>query len=149
MASSGIREQWDLNKAMIKDGGYELRPTCLHQLSLNGSLLLARNHDQRWLAELARVLEREPTSWTDLSGVVAALPGPLARKALWRASYRWWQQSTAGIGALIDVELRYRSELSPAIPAFLRRLETVSGQLRDLQWCETGADQRPLRIIGR
>jgi hypothetical protein len=92
MSGFGIHEQYDAGVELWQAGKKWRETAFLHQLSTeNGSLMLAKNHDDLWLQCLERTLGQPVGStWERMSTLLRVMPAQEARKRLWNASYLWW-----------------------------------------------------------
>lgn len=145
MAGVGVREQWELSKFLARHG--QQRPICMQQLSLNGSLLLAKNHNAAWLYHLSQVLQRPVSSWRHYTQILLSFPGPVARRALWRASNNWLQDAYDSFPQVAELQLRYGYQGQEELNNYLAILETTALQLEALRWCEEGRRREPLQIM--
>jgi len=145
MSGVGVNQQWELQKQLFRSGGLGQRPVLLQQLSLNGSMLLERNHDQRWLECLCRVMGQEQTTWSHLSRLLIRANGGDARRALWRASALWWQEEVDALPHLL--ELSWRLGQPSNSQQFMIAMEKKALQIRALRWCETGEGRRPISVL--
>jgi hypothetical protein len=146
----GLREQWAAGRSMRhqklwRDG------ILLHQLTVNGSLLLIDNTDELWRRLLAPTLAQAPDAqWMSLRGLLRLLPAHLARRALWRTSRRWLLiQAAAQLAqhahALHTGQLA-RVAATPEQQALTRRLERTAQMLDDLTWCDSATDDGTIAV---
>ena len=142
MSGYGLREA-KVGLALAEQGISWREEAFLHQLSHNGSLMLAANHDELWLDNITGILgQPADTSWETLAGLLRTLPAHKARRALWLASEQWWHirqllranalSVAAGAGALDDYLAK------PAVLTLARDLELRYSQLEELAWCLEG-----------
>lgn len=142
MSGFGLREQWEGRRKIGKgwrDSAF------LHQLSLNGSLLLAENHDDAWRRVMAKQLRfSKNTTWETMVDILRRLPASDARRFLWLASYRWWEQQFRAYAVVLLAATkagRYELATSPEMVVAQAVLEMRAAQLQDLSWCHS--DQSP------
>jgi hypothetical protein len=147
MAGVGVRQQWELSKFFARQDSELQRPICMQQLSLNGSLLLAKNHDPTWLYHLSVILDQPLSSWRHYSQILLSFPGPIARRALWRASRDWLESSYQSLPQLAEMQLQYGGNLDQEMTRCLSLLELTALQLEALRWCEQGKRPGPLQIM--
>jgi hypothetical protein len=149
MTGFGIREQWKLSKQLASLDEKLWRPeSVMHQLSLNGSLVISKNHDQQWGLILADILNERGRGWTSLQWRLRAMPGNKARKALWRTSYKWHKQSCEQYAKLAAIA--WQSDLAideTKLKDYEDSLYRVATQLSALAWCEYDRDRRPIKVI--
>lgn len=149
MTGFGIREQWQLSKQLAALDERLWRPeSIMHQMSLNGSLVISKNHDATWINLLADLLNERGRGWTSLQWRLRAMPGNEARKLLWRSSYLWYQQAKtnyirlAGLAWQGDVALQ-----DTRIKLLEDELFRVKTQLAALAWCEKDTDRQPIKVV--
>jgi hypothetical protein len=126
-----------------------------HQLSANGSLLLAHNHDPLWHALICQIIGwPDVAEWPRVRSVLRALPAWQARRALWRASYLWfayhlrWHIEMLRLTGRFGVADEYYE--APATEALMRRLQLRAQQLDDLSWCaiqRTDSDDTSIAVV--
>lgn len=137
MTGFGFREQ---KKALESfDRKLWRDSAALHQLSRNGNLILAENHDHYWRAILARQLGvGRKTPWPRLAELLRLIPADDARRILWQTSVRWWQTAFALRVALLTQASRYGwhgiLDLS-ALETQERMLRLRAHQIAALSWC--------------
>jgi hypothetical protein len=139
MPGFSIREQLAIGRRM-KDRRWR-KDAFMHQLSSNGSLLLAPNHDPVWEDALWSITGRPYTGWTTNSHLLRLLPAGVVRRMLWHASLEWWRAMMtyrmdladfASVRGIIDME---------EIDLFDKDLERVARQLQKLSWCAVDTDK--------
>ena len=150
MNGFGIREQWAAGRSLRHQRLWR-DDILLHQLTVNGSLLLVDNTDELFRALLAPTLAQPAdTPWSALRELLRLLPAHLARRVLWRASLRWWTtvaavQLAQQTFALRDGRLDELAQ-SPDQQAVSRRLSRLAELLDELAWCNSASDADETRI---
>lgn len=149
MTGFGIREQWQLTKKFTRSQENLWRPeSVMHQMSLNGSLVLSKNHDFLWSEILADMLNETGRGWSSLQWRLRAMPGHQARKALWRTSYLWQRESCKQLITMTSISWQGAVAVEETmIDNFESSLLTVSNQLSSLAWCEKDTDREPIKVI--
>lgn len=137
MTGFGFREQ---KKALESfDRKLWRDSAALHQLSRNGNLILAENHDPHWRALLARQLGvGRKTPWPRLAELLRLIPADDARRILWQTSSRWWQTAFALRLALIihSAKFGWAGLIDTgAFEAQERMLRLRAHQIVALSWC--------------
>lgn len=150
MNGFGLREQWAAGRSLRhqrlwRDG------ILLHQLTVNGSLLLIDNTDELWRRLLAPTLDQSSDAdWTALRGLLRLLPAHLARRALWRTSRRWLLVQAAAQLAQHAHALRTgqlaRVAATPEQQQLTRRLRHAAELLDDLAWCDSATDDGTIDV---
>lgn len=143
---AAVDPQADYEKFLVKNETHEGRPAALHQLTLNGSMLLATNHDPAWLYWLGWITDREPSTWRHMSRSLRACPGDIARKALWRASFMWWRERVTLLPDIVRFSFDRLGDPGDAYQNETARLTRVEQYLRETRWCEQG--QPPRGVTG-
>jgi len=148
MSGFGIREQWYAGKRLADAKKPLWRPASfLQQLSLNGSMLLVRNHDHHWLDKLATTMNEAGSGWASLSARLRSMPAGSARKLLWRTSHRWWKDSADAYPQMSALAWRYGLERPDSLLSFDKSLRRTALQLETLSWCERDVERKPIKVI--
>ena len=150
MTGFGIREQWAAGRSLRHTKLWR-DDILLHQLTVNGSLLLIDNTDALFRAILAPTLAQPAdTPWENLRGLLRLLPAHLARRALYRASLRWFTTTWALQYSQQATALRYgflaAFNQRPDQQALARRLARAAAMLDELEWCQTDTSGEQGRI---
>lgn len=151
MSGWGLRVQWDATRHFQRK---MWRPSSfLHQLSENGNLLLDENSDALYLNHISRLLGfKQRVAWSVAADVLLQLPAHQARRVLWLASYRWWQDSYRRRLALLST-LAKSGQLglleNELVEENLEGLRLRGRQLTRLAWCyeEQTPDFTPIPIV--
>jgi hypothetical protein len=153
MSGFGIHEQFEAGTIMWAEGKRWREEAFLQQLSQNGSMMLAVNHDLLWRECLERILgQPRGSEWSRMSGLLRAMPASMARQRLWRAS-EWWLVETqrlhlnsmyfvmeggAALSELLD---------NPLSKKLQDDLALRSHQLEELSWCLEDQSQETIAIV--
>ena len=153
MSGFGIHEQYAAGVELHQEGKRWREEAFLHQLSSNGSMMLAANHDELWRECLQRVLGQPAgATWERMRGLLRTLPASDARRRLWHASYLWWMNMQR-IRLRISARSLHTSTLdqlldSPQMHELHDRIDLRGRQLQNLAWClTTDDDQRTITIV--
>lgn len=148
MSGFGIREQYAAG-VQLADVRLWRDSSFLHQLSRNGSLLLACNHDRFWLDALVSQLGSEGRGWTWHANLMRVLPAAVVRRILWRTSVQWWHDMLALRGQLAIAAAEHGLVCEGELAAFNRRLEIAAELIDELSWCATDDDRGLIEVIER
>lgn len=155
MSALGLYERYETDLEVREAGKHWREDAFLHQLSHNGSMMLAVNHDQLWRECLASTLgQSQSMSWEWLCGLLRIMPESAARQRLWRASYLWWMHTqrlrlrvlASGLEAGI---LPYLADSAP-MRDLARQLLLRGRQLEELAWCQqevASADEGTITVV--
>lgn len=119
----------------------------MHQLSLNGSLLLHPNHDRIWSESFWQQNMRPRRGWVTERQVLLSLPAGQVRRELWQASFRWCSAILAfrrELGEYLALRGLAGDPLEQDLDAQILR---VSAQLEELSWCLEDDDQGQIEIV--
>lgn len=150
MSGFGIDEQFEAGMKFENDTMWRTE-SFMHQLSLNGSLVLSANHDALWLSYLATIMNSNVVHWEHLSNILRMLPASLARQALWRASWFWWRTTMS----YHKQSIKMLSEIGGLETALhIEWMETQANdlalkawQIENLAWCRSDDDQEKIEVI--
>jgi hypothetical protein len=131
----------------FREGGTWRSEAFLHQLSLNGSLLLLPNHDRIWQESFWRISGRPETGWSTERLLLQRLPASTVRRALWQTSYQWWLALLSYRRELADYCLQRGMLDEPLIDRLDRDLLRSAENLERLRWCVTDNDSGPIEVI--
>lgn len=154
MSGFGIHEQYEAGVEMWEHGKRWREETFLQQLSQNGSMMLAANHDLLWLECLEQQLGQPPGSdWERMAKLLRLMPAPEARRRLWQASYQWWMNMQRFrlrllIRALGNGDVNALAEQAQ-VRELAARLELRGKQLDGLSWCltDTRGDSSAIAVV--
>jgi hypothetical protein len=134
MSGFGMRLHWESRKAL---GDIKLwrEESFLHQLSLNGSLLLAENHDRLWLSLLASTMSTMRSPWDVQVELLRILPAHMTRQILWHTSRQWYYLQSHSRYRLAKWQLESGVSTPPALEGLDKMLVLRAKQLDLLQWC--------------
>jgi hypothetical protein len=140
MSGFGLREQFAAGRS-LRHQQLTRDDVLLQQLTVNGSMLRAANHDLLWCGILATSLAQPfDHPWPALRDLLALLPASLARRAMWRASLRWWQVGNRHLltGRALALRDGYSEQFSrsPGPVALAARLDRAAEKLVELEWCD-------------
>lgn len=119
----------------------------LHQLSMNGSLLLTANHDRMWLDAYREIVGDNKVSWEVEREILLSLPAWQVRRALWRASLDWWLAVLSYRKQLSAAMLDRGIESLPEVEVLDAALERTALQLGELAWCARDTDKRKISTV--
>jgi hypothetical protein len=142
----GIREQYEAGQQLADERLWR-DSSFLQQLSRNGSLLLAPNHDALWLEALAAGIGSEGRGWSWHAQLLRVLPASVVRRLLWRASLQWWAAMAELRGELARVAAERGLSECPELEAFDRRLQLAGEQIDSLSWCASDRDRELIEVI--
>jgi hypothetical protein len=147
----GINEQYEAGMRLA-DQPLWRADSFLHQLSMNGSLMLAANHDDLWRSYLGTLLGSRGGDWDYYASLLRLLPASLVRQTLWRTSWFWWRTrvqahfyttNRLSLSGGLETTLR-----QPIVEHDLRDLHLRAWQLEALSWCRHDeADQGTITIV--
>ena len=152
MSGFGMFEQYAAGLELAERGERFREDAFLQQLSRNGAMMLAANHDELWRECMQEVLGQPPgASWEWMAQLLRTMPAYQARQRLWRASYLWWMNSQRHrlhilAGALLNGTMRQLSERAP-LHAFAEDLALRGGQLEQLSWCLNDTETTTIPVV--
>ena len=121
----------------------------MHQLSMNGSLLLLPNHDRIWRDSYWKGNDRPQRGWSTERLVLLGLPAWQVRRELWESSWRWWSAMSSYRRELGQFMLLRGLVDDPRMQRLDDELLRVSGQLEELAWCLEDDQTGQIEVVGR
>lgn len=151
MTGFGIRRQVEAARQLGEVRQWR-EESFLQQLSLNGSLMLADNHDRLWLDKLTNLMHLSSgSSWSFIQSVLRTLPASVARRLLWRASWQWLVESELARTQTIERARQGGYLASLLAKADMRsqadRLSLTAWQLDVLAWVLEDDEQETIGIV--
>lgn len=145
MTGFSIREQLLIGRRM-KERRWR-KGSFLHQLSLNGALLLAPNHDPIWQEALWTITGRPDVGWTTNQQIFRIMPAGVVRQILWHASLEWWQAMMTYRQDIAEFALERGLLEIEEVESLDRDLDRVALQLEQLAWCAVDQEKGRIKTV--
>lgn len=135
MPGRGIKEKFLLFRPSRKGISHWREESFLQQLSMNGSMLWAPNHNRYWAEICSDMSGRSFSGWTALRRDLAERSAGDTRKILYSSSLEFFNQSEIAWSEAAKASLYISGDIGGYLRSWRSDLNRMKTQLDNLSWC--------------
>lgn len=147
MAGKGIKEKFLLFRPSRRGISHWREASFLNQLSMNGSMLWAMNHNRYWAEICSDYSGHAFSGWTSLRRDLAERPAGETRNILYKTSHLFYNQSEIAWSESAKEMLYSSGSFGSHLLEWRFNLDIMKDQLELLAWCLDDSDQGRIDIV--